>query len=61
MVERIEDNLLHDDHAITRQTRPRAGGKEIATAAPPNRYGKARPIPARHGTVRYDKGYEHRT
>lgn len=40
-----------------RQARPRAGGKEIAT--PPT--GTARPAPSRPGTVRYDKGYEHRT
>ena len=57
MVERIEDDLLHDDHAITRQARPRAGGKEIATAAPkPVRQGPLHPGPAR-----YDKGYEYRT
>lgn len=33
-----------------RQARPRAGGKEIATAAPPT--GTARPAPSRPGTVR---------
>lgn len=40
-----------------RQARPRAGGKEIATAAPqPVRQGPLHPGPAR-----YDKGYEYRT